>query len=603
MSEKSEPAAAPAVSGHAVLTRRGARVVLVALVVLAVAAGFLAEVHKLSRESGLVRLETAAQATAQARALGLSSEIARQRSVAAILARDRDVIEGLAAPEPERAVLLSDKFAALRPSAGSSVLYLVDATGTAIAASNRLDADSFVGANYRFRTYFSEAMALGTGEEYALGSVSHRPGLYLSERVERGGRLLGAVIVKVEFDDLEKSWQQGGGRTVVRDAAGQVALTSEGSLRFAPVPVFGPQRLVVEQPVAGIGWTLVMALPIGDVERQAMANTLLAGFAIVLLAFVAIFVQRRRRRALNRAAAERRYREDLERDVAERTHALSGEIREREAAELRLASMQARLVQANRLAALGQITAGVAHEVNQPLATIRLLAENAQAMLETAGSEAGNGTGNGAGNGTGGCDPAGVEQNLAQIVKMSERIETITSELRGFSRKARGGHEPVSLAEAWEASMLLSASRRVADRVRLVAPRIPPGLMVLAEKVRLEQVLVNLLQNAHEALSEVATPETRGAAGSWSPEIRVDVRLWQENGQKWVTVTVADNGPGLDPEVAENLFQPFLTTKAQGLGLGLVISRDIMRDFGGKLRVDPFEPGRGARFHIDLKGA
>lgn len=555
------------------------RALLWGALLLGACAVLLSEVYRQSMERGSARLAEGGQATAQARASGLASEVAHQRSVVAILAGDRDVTEALATPSVARDDALSAKLEDLRDRAGSSVLYIVGPEGTAIAASNWRAPDSFRGSNYRFRSYFSDAMQAGEGLEYALGSVSRKPGLYLSQRVGDAAEPLGAVIVKVEFTDMEAAWRQGGGRTAVVDAAGRVMLTSDSALRFGALPPANDGRLRVSEAVPGTDWHLVMSLSLAEVKRQAMMNTLLAGLGLLPLGLAAGYFLRRRRRALAKAQADLTYRQDLEREVAERTRELSGEILEREDAEKRLAVMQGRLVQANRLATLGQVTAGVAHEVNQPLATIRLLTENAQAMLDRPAVTKG-----GAGD---------VEANLGQILRMCERIERITSELRGFSRKGSGEREVVLFSEAWEASLLLSASRRGADGVRLIPPAIPRGLSVLAEKVRLEQVLVNLLQNAHEALHDTK-----------EPVIRVSLsRSTDAGGLRWITCTVADNGPGLAPEVAGNLFSPFLTTKPQGLGLGLVISQGIVRDFGGRLRADAPLPGQGARFHIDLREA
>lgn len=110
----------------------------------------------------------------------------------------------------------------------------------------------------------------------------------------------------------------------------------------------------------------------------------------------------------------------------------------------------------------------------------------------------------------------------------------------------------------------------------------------MGEQVRLEQILVNLLTNAFEAQE-----------GCPDPWIRIEVDARADR----VVVTVADNGPGISPEVMKQLFAPFATGKAQGLGLGLVISRDIARDFGGELTADEPVPGRGAAFHLTLRKA
>ncbi|WP_233253518.1 sensor histidine kinase, partial [Paracoccus binzhouensis] len=273
-----------------------------------------------------------------------------------------------------------------------------------------------------------------------------------------------------------------------------------------------------------------------------------------------------RTRAARRAEAERRYRADLERAVEARTRDLTAEMRERRAAEQRLAQLQGEMVQANKLATLGQITAGVAHEVNTPLATIRLLAENGQQLIPPGA-------------------PPEVSENLGRILRMSDRIAQITTELRSFARKATGEIGPVPLKEALDAALLLVASRRRAEGIRMVLPQIPPDLAVRGETVRLEQILVNLVQNAQEALSG-------------RPDAELRIALSQRDGM--VRLTVSDNGPGLAPDIAATLFTPFATSKPQGLGLGLVISHEIARDFGGSLTAEPPQPGRGASFHLDL---
>ncbi|HEY0275331.1 MAG TPA: ATP-binding protein [Paenirhodobacter sp.] len=555
------------------VSRRARRIVMAAAMLVLFAA-VMFETYHVSFQRGSARLADEAGATAQGRSMTLSSELAKQRAVAVILAGDRDVIEGLASPTAARTDLMSRKFEELRDQTGSSVIYAVDTAGLALAASNWREDLSFVGSNYRFRTYFSAAMAGGEAWEYALGSVSLRSGLYLSQRVMAEGRPVGVIVVKVEFAEIEASWRGTDTATVAIDTdittgGGRVTLTSNPDWRFGPEPDFGADRLLVSRPVAGSNWRLDMAVPLAPVRQAALGMMLNAALLALPLGLIAVLWRQRLRRQSVRRAAEARYRDDLEQEVAARTRDLSEEIGERKAAERRLAAMQARLVQANKLAAMGQITAGVAHEVNQPLATIRLLAENGETMMT---------------------DPHAHDEvagNLRLIVQMTDRIARITRELRGFSRKARGEREPVSLAEAWEASLLLSASRRAEDRVPIHAPRIPSDLRVIGEKVRLEQVMVNLIQNAHEAL-----------VGVDRPEIRVSLSVVPQAGK--VTLTIADNGPGLSAEVAQNLFTPFLTTKREGTGLGLVISQGIMRDFGGRLWVDPPEAGPGARFHLDL---
>lgn len=547
------------------LSRTAAIWLRLALLPLAVA--LLAVLFLTLRGMGLTQARDDAFSDALLRVQALESVLAKQRAVAAVLSDDDTVRAALAQGTDADLAQVSRKLERLHAVTQSSVIYLLDLDGTAVAASNWDEPISFVGSNYSFRDYFSVAIRDGQALQYALGSVSNRPGLYLSNRVDGAQGPLGVVVVKVEFDAIEASWARSSYDTHVTTATGEVVLSSDPATRFGPMPAAPPGVLAVTEPVPGAGWLLTLRYPAAEVNvTPALATAVAAALMLILWLWRGREAQARAR-IIERAANERRYRIDLEHAVEERTRDLSGAMHEREMAEQRLARMQADLVQANKLATLGQVTAGVAHEVNQPLATIRLLAENAQAMLPKRGG-------------------AEVQGNLARIVQMTDRIAQITTELRSFSRKATGRLEPVRVRDVIEASLLLTASRRRVEGARLVRDDGPQGLTVLAEAVRLEQILVNLIQNAQEAL--IGRPD---------PEIRIAVA--QDGDQ--VVLTVSDNGPGLSPEIRANLFIPFSTSKPDGVGLGLVIAQGIARDFGGELTADPSVEGQGATFRLVLR--
>lgn len=544
---------------------RRARRLLLGLAVLVILAG-MAVAFWVVRETAIGWRLTEATVAAQSRVQALDSILAQQRAVAAILADDEAVRAALVQDGTTGHERISQKLDRLRTETHSAVIYLLDREGLTIAASNWDEPASFVGSNYGFRSYFSEAMRAGTALQFALGTMSHKPGLYLSHDVRAGDRVLGVVVVKVEFTALEASWAASPDQTWVTDAGGTVLLSSRPEARFNPLPPLPAGRLSVEAAAPVPGWRLVHAVSAAPVMQAAVPAAVMAGTVLSLIALAFDRVLRARLRGQARIAAEAQRRAELEAAVADRTRDLREEVAERHRAEQRLAGMQADLVQANKLATLGQVTAGLAHEVNQPLATIRLLAENAQLMLPKRA-------------------PKDLGDNLASIVRMSERIGQITTELRSFARKATGETRPVPLREVIEASVLLTASRRKVEGARIRLPEIPQGLTVPVEAVRLEQVLVNLIQNAQEALSGRPEPEiVLGFAGYAD---RVELR-------------VSDNGPGLAPGIYAQLFTPFATSKPHGLGLGLVIAQEILRDFGGELRADPPMPGRGATFRITL---
>lgn len=521
------------------------------------AAAVLALAFHFGRESAAARIRAQAEVSAQLSAQALESVLATQRVVAAVLADDEIARAALARPSAEAAEAASRKLDRLREETGSTVIYLLDREGLAVAASNWAEAVSFVGETYAFREYFLGAMRSGVALEFALGTVSRRPGLYLSHDLREDAEILGVVVVKMEFDALEAAWARGPDAVYVADAAGVTALSSDPAARFKPPPALSGLILDHRRVQGAEGWTLTLAASAAPAARAGLLTA--AGALGAMLALAAL---------VSRVSRARRLRAALERAVEERTRDLTAEMRERRLAEETLERMRADLAQANKLAMLGQVAAGIAHEVNQPLATIRLLADNGAALLPAAPEEA--------------------RENLRGVARMSERIAEIIAHLRGFARKAKGGSGPVSVREAVEASLLLTASRRRAEGIRVLAAEIPPDLSVRAEAVRLEQILVNLLQNAQDAL-----------AGRPDPEIRISAAVNPEA----VEIAVADDGPGLAPEMAAQIFTPFATSKSGGLGLGLVISRDIARDLGGELTADPPRPGEGAVFRLRLPRA
>jgi two-component system C4-dicarboxylate transport sensor histidine kinase DctB len=292
-----------------------------------------------------------------------------------------------------------------------------------------------------------------------------------------------------------------------------------------------------------------------------------------LMALSALWLWRRHK-ALREKEEEQRARSELEIKVQERTRDLTktrdhlqAEIALHEKTTGELRNVQHELVQANRLSILGQVAAGVAHEINQPVATIRAFADNARTLLKRERvSEA--------------------TENLENIAALTERIGTITGDLKILARKGRTAAEPVSVRLVVEGAVMLLRSRFSGqmDALDIVLP--DQDMKVLGSRIRLEQILINLLQNALEATEEI------GAA-------RVEVRVREESDM--VVLSVSDNGAGIPEAIRAQLFSPFNTSKESGLGLGLVISNDIASDYGGRIEVT--STGAGTSFSVYLKRA
>jgi two-component system, NtrC family, C4-dicarboxylate transport sensor histidine kinase DctB len=594
------------------ISRRGLAVF--ALVTTLIGMALVLAVGALVHDRAMTGLRARANASAALHAAVLRSELDKQRALPLVLADDADLEEALRTRDPHRLDALSRKLEVLGAQTRAAVIYVVAADGFTAAASNWRQPTSFLGSNYGFRPYFAEALRSGYAEQFALGTVSHKPGLYLARRVDGREGPLGVVVVKLEFDAVEAAWRALGEPAFVVDRQGLVLITSEpgwrfhartplseaarrtlraqgqyGQATFAPLPLRerrgdGVSRTDQAQPDRQIetrladvapGWTLHLLSPAAPADQAADAARWITALVWTLLSAALLWLGVRRRRIRLAALRDRETRLELERRVEARTEeltqanrALSREVDERQRTETRLRSLQADLVQANKLASLGQITAGVAHEINQPVAAIRANADNGLLLIARGKPEA-------------------AGENLSAIAAMTERIGRITDELRAFSRKADGRVEPTLVSEVIDGSVLLTASRSRRQQARLVRKGEAPGLSVLGERVRLEQVLVNLLQNAFEAVEDRADGVVTLTVGESDEAVRI---------------SVADNGPGLAPEVERALFTPFLTTKPRGLGLGLVIAHDIAAGFGGELTAAS-TPGAGATFTLTLRKA
>lgn len=587
-----------------------------AALLLALSLGALYAAGLYGRATALSSLEEQGRTEASLKVALLHAVLERPRALPFLLSRDRDVVDALTNTAAGKREFLDRKLEELVTGTSAAVIYVIDAKGVAVSASNWREPTSFVGNDYSFRAYFSRAMKDGTAEHFALGSVSKRPGLYISHRIGPVAAPLGVVVVKMEFDQLEKDWHETQRPSYVVDANHVVLISSIPSWRFMttePLPAdslaaireslqFGEAPLAplpfekqtggnllrallpgggaqsylrITTPVATTPWRFEYLVPTGETVAAAVREArLLVLLLLGAIGLLAAFWLRRRQRTLANAAREQAAREELERRVIERTRDLSlardrleTEIADHRATETKLQFVQQDLVQANRLAILGQVAAGVAHEINQPLATIRAYADNAKVFL-------------------GRSKPEPALENLDHIAGLTDRIATITEDLKALARKGRTAEEPVAVREVIDGAILLLRSRFTGRLERLVIAPLSADLRVLGNRLRLEQVLINLFQNALEAVE----PRAGG---------RVDVTVVAR--ECTVSITVADNGPGLSDAILAQLFEPFNTSKEKGLGLGLVIAKDIVSDYGGQLEVE--SNAGGARFRILLRKA
>ncbi|AFL50902.1 two-component system C4-dicarboxylate transport sensor histidine kinase DctB [Sinorhizobium fredii] len=572
------------------------------------------------RSQALADLAEQSRLDASLKASLLRAVVERQRALPLVLSDDTAIREALVSPNPRSLEPINRRLESLATSAEAAVVYLIDRDGVAVAASNWREATSFVGNDYAFRDYFRQAMRDGKGEHFAMGTVSRRPGLYISHRVDGPEGPLGVIVAKLEFDGVEADWRVTDKPTYVTDRRGIVLITSLPSWRFmatkeipddrvadireslqfgdapllplpfhrieawpdgsstleALLPGDGSEAFLrIETLVPSTTWRLEQLSPLkAALAAGAREMRLIMLAALVPLLALAALLLRRRQLVAMRSAAERLARNELEVKVEERTRDLSmardrleTEIADHRHTAEKLQAVQQDLVQANRLAILGQVAAGVAHEINQPVATIRAYADNARVFLDRGQS-------------------ATASENMTSIAELTERVGAITDELRRFARKGHFAAEPTAMRDVVEGALLLLRSR-FAGRMDVIRIELPPdGLKALGNRIRLEQVLINLLQNALEAIGD-----RDGAA----------IRVRCEETAGGILLTVADNGPGIPAAIRDELFTPFNTSKEEGLGLGLAISKEIVSDYGGTIEVD--SGPSGTTFTVHLKKA
>lgn len=526
-------------------------------------------------------------------ATSLHTLIERYRALPAVLALDTELIAALKGPvEGPVQDALNRKLERINGAANSSTLELLDHTGLAVAASNWRLPTTYVGSNYGFRPYFKQARGEGTGRFFAVGVTSGVPGYFLASSVnDDHGRFLGAMVVKLEFPELERDWRQGRDVVLVSDARGIIFIANQEGWRYRElrslsredravlaetrqydkqplVPlqhqvltrfaensrlsrVAGPQGtaeyLWESLPLESEGWTLHLLRKPKVAEDGR--NAALAAAAIWLsLVFAALFVNQR----IRLGRLRQRSREALKQEVEERTR------------ELRTA--QEGLVQTAKLAALGQMSAALAHEINQPLTTQRMQLETLRLLIDH-----------------GRYDEA--REALEPLEQMLTRMAALTGHLKTFARNSPGGlRERLDLATVVDQALQLLDTRLRNEGIDLALYLARPA-WVRGDAIRLEQVLINLLHNALDAMLDKRFKRL---------EIRIE--LEQEH---W-RLSVLDSGGGIAESDLGKVFDPFFTTKpvGDGLGLGLAISYGIVHEAGGQLSVENL--AGGARFTLSL---
>jgi two-component system C4-dicarboxylate transport sensor histidine kinase DctB len=555
--------------------------------------------HEVALQAGLSRLREAAEHRLDMLASALDADLARFDYLPALLEMTPVVPALLEAPaSPQLRDAANRYLNGVNASVGAEMLYVLDRSGTSVAASDWDQPGTTVGQDLSFRPYVNDAVKNGRGRFYGVGITSRKPGYYLSYPLRRDELVRGVAAVKINIEEAERGWRKLPGQVVLLDERGVVILSTLEGLKYRPVaPLDAAQLAEVqrsrpygEAPLNPLHWTTLQALTAGaeliSLEGQAqLASTrtlqraawrlvalddmaplrvtaryaaITASLAMAVLLLLAVTLWQRQRAVRHKLASQAALQaahDSLESTVVART------------AQLR--SAQSDLVHAGKLAALGQMSAGMVHELNQPLTALRTLSDSAGILLDNDRRDE-------------------VRGNLQRISGIVDRLARLTSRLKTFAHKSQQPLQPVPLLRSIADTQALLAAEVKEHDIRIEIDVRPPELSVMADETAIGSLLANLMGNAIDAIK-----------GGRLRILRIEARAQGDR----VVLSVSDTGPGIRADILPRLFEPFVTSKpaGAGLGLGLVISAQLVRAIGGTLRASNRAEG-GACFDVDLPG-
>ena len=555
------------------------RLALVALTVVAVATVFVT--NRLLTDRFTETTRNRAELRLALYSGNLVSELRQSAIVPQLLARDPTLIGALNSADYQQS---TQRLISFVEEIGAANLLLMDSDGRAVAATKR----ERLGSNNRSEPFFIDALRASDTVFSATPREAGGFSFTYSRKITAGGDVLGVIAVEVDLQKFERAWAGTSAAVFVTDSVGQIILATEPRWRgraeadalehqtpqsaierairvtadWTALPadayIQGEAMMRLENRIPFRGWRMVSFTTYESVRERV--NGVLAleimGFAILLaLAFYALS-----RRSAVRVASFARESAELRRLNVQ----LQREIAERKRVQEDLAVAEQTLEQSSKLAALGEMSAAVSHELNQPLAAMKTYLAGARLLLRRN-------------------RPEEALVSFGRIDDLIERMGAITRQLKSYARKGQDALSPVNMADALASSLSMMEPQLRQRRVQINRGLPPEPVEVMGDRLRIEQVMVNLLRNAIDATKTVRAPQ-------------VDIFL---SAGETATLTVRDNGPGIAD--LDALFEPFYTTKqpGDGVGLGLAISSGIVNDLGGRLTARNGQSG-GAVFEMQL---
>ena len=558
----------------------------------------------------------------------LRGVLEKYESLPELLARDKKLVNFLVNPGGRDRIEAFNRYLeTINQISRSADTYLMDNEGLTIAASNWQSERPFVGRNFSYRPYFQQAMKGDLGRYFALGTTSLKRGYFFAYPVRSEKEILGAVVIKINIDNVEQRWGYHDETFLVTDPDNVIFITTFSDWRFKTLGEVDPYTLdlvvksrrypnstleslpiesVKQYPFGSVinlvdgagnsttylqqtrymeeaGWNVQILSNIKQLRRRVLeTNVMVGSFFLFAYLFLILLQQRRHRLAELKRIEDRARRalqeanERLESRVQERTSELVEsnkqlliEIQERRQTEEALNKTRSELVQAAKMATLGQMSAGINHELNQPLAAIRSYSDNARQLLEKGRTDE-------------------ASWNLSQIGELTDRMAQLGVQLKEFSRKSSEEYENIGLQGVVDGALEILSPILKKSEAEIQVDRKIGNFKVRGNQLLLQQVMVNLLSNGVHA---VASAEDKY------------ITITADQRQDRVLIGVEDHGQGIMSEDIDRIFDPFYTTKksGEGLGLGLTITERILNEMGATIEVRS-EPNF-TRFEISLAAA
>ncbi len=550
----------------------------------------------------------------------LDAQLSRYSQLPKVLASDPRLLDALVTDETsasainhqyqQTSLLLESWADTLR----ADTLYLINRQGDTLAASNWQAETSFVGQNYGYRPYFTHALAGNIGQYFALGASSDKRGYYFSAPVYKQNEIIGVLALKVDLSVIEDIWDYDQVDYAIADQHGIVFYSSEDAWLYhslialpeslrqkvitsrqygnakldtiskhslledfqqqditeiqLPDSNISAKMLTTYREMDKVGWAIYGFSPINAAYQYVFqAVFIFSVFYLMLCLAIVSWLQTsfaQKQLALLNDKLEQLVIERT-RNLMETNQELRDTIHQYELSQAELKQAHSELVQAAKLAMLGELSASINHEINQPLAAMRTYAENSRKLLAKERYDA-------------------VANNIEEIISLNKMIADIIARFKVFARKTTENNTRTAVADSIRSATSLLRNKLIKHGVILRVEELPPHLVVNIDAVQFEQVLINLLHNAIQALEHAHPPQ-------------IGVHFTAEDNN--VAIHIWDNGPGLDDEQKYKIFNPFYTSKPDGLGLGLTISRRIIDAFSGTLTVKDHSGG-GCEFIITL---